>query len=82
VRATLAAYFVAGSLLSLAGLLVGGQVTADAVAAAAVMVPFLIAGFALSSPARRLLDRGWTRPVVLALAAAGALALLARTALG
>ena len=82
VRATLAAYFVAGSLLSLAGLLVGGQVGADALEAAAVMVPFLIAGFALSNPARRVLDRGWTRPAVLALAAGGALALLAQTALG
>lgn len=82
VRATLAAYFVVGSLLSLAGLLVGGQVGADALGAAAVMVPFLIAGFALSTPARRLLDRGWTRPAVLAIAAGGALALLVQTALG
>jgi uncharacterized protein len=82
VRATLAAYFVAGSLLSLAGLLIGGQVAAGALQAAAVMVPFLLAGFALSTPARRLLDRGWTRPAVLALAAAGAVALLAQTMLG
>jgi uncharacterized membrane protein YfcA len=82
VRATLAAYFVVGSLLSLAGLLVGGQVGPDALEAAAVMVPFLIAGFALSTPARRLLDRGWTRPAVLAIAAGGALALLVQTALG
>jgi uncharacterized protein len=82
VRATLAAYFVVGSLLSLAGLLVGGQVGADALEAAAVMVPFLVAGFALSTPARRLLDRRWTRPAVLAIAAGGALALLAQTALG
>jgi len=82
VRATLAAYFVVGSLLSLAGLLVGGQVGPDALEAAAVMVPFLVAGFALSTPARRLLDRRWTRPAVLAIAAGGALALLAQTALG
>jgi uncharacterized membrane protein YfcA len=82
VRATLAAYFAAGSVLSLAGLVVGGQVDGDAVRAAAVLLPFMIAGFALSGPARRLLDRGWTRPAVLALAAAGALALLAQAVLG
>jgi uncharacterized membrane protein YfcA len=82
VRATLAAYFAAGSLLSLAGLLVGGQFSADAVQATALMVPFMIAGFALSGPARRLLDHGWTRPAVLALASAGALALLWQVALG
>jgi hypothetical protein len=82
VRATLGAYFAAGSLLSLAGLLLGGQFSADAVQAAAVLVPFMIAGFALSGPARRLLDHGWTRPAVLVLAGAGALALLGQVALG
>lgn len=81
VRATLGAYFAAGSLLSIAGLLVGGQVDGDALRAAALLAPFMIVGFALSSPARRLLDRGWTRPAVLALAAGGALALLGQAAL-
>jgi uncharacterized membrane protein YfcA len=82
VRATLAAYFVAGSLLSLAGLFVGGQLSADALGAAAVMVPFLVAGFALSGPVRHLLDHGWTRPAVLAMAGLGALALLGHVAIG
>jgi uncharacterized protein len=45
-------------------------------------VPFMIIGFALSNPARRLLDQGWMRPAVLALASAGALALLAQAAVG
>jgi uncharacterized protein len=82
VRATLGAYFAAGSLLSLAGLLIGGQINGDAMSSAALMAPFMIVGFALSSPARRLLDRGWTRPAVLSVATAGALALLGRAALG
>jgi uncharacterized protein len=82
VRATLAAYFVVGSLLSLAGLLVGGQFSGGALEAAALMAPFLIAGFALSGPVRRHLDHGWTRPAVLAMAGAGALALLGQVALG
>jgi uncharacterized membrane protein YfcA len=82
VRATLGAYFAAGSLLSLAGLLVGGQFSGDALRAAALMVPFMLVGFALSTPARRLLDHGWTRPAVLVLAAGGALALLGQAAMG
>jgi uncharacterized membrane protein YfcA len=81
VRATLGAYFAAGSLLSLAGLLVGGQFSGDALRAAALMAPFMIVGFALSGPARRFLDRGWTRPAVLTVAAGGALALLGQAAL-
>jgi uncharacterized membrane protein YfcA len=82
VRATLGAYFAVGSLLSLAGLLLGGQFSSDALSAAALMAPFMIVGFALSGPARRLLDRGWTRPAVLALASGGALALLGQAAFG
>jgi uncharacterized protein len=82
VRATLGAYFAAGSLLSLAGLVVGGQFSGDALRAAALMVPFMLVGFALSTPARRLLDHGWTRPAVLVLAAGGALALLGQAAMG
>jgi uncharacterized protein len=45
-------------------------------------VPFLVAGFALSGPVRHLLDHGWTRPAVLAMAGLGALALLGHVALG
>jgi uncharacterized protein len=82
VRATLGAYFTAGSLLSLAGLAVGGQFSDGALQAAAVLLPFMLLGFALSNPARRFLDRGWVRPAVLALASGGALALLVQSALG
>ena len=82
VRATLGAYFTAGSLVSLAGLAAGGEFTVGALRAAAVLLPLMVVDFAVSSPARRLLDRGWTRPAVLALASAGALALLGQAALG
>jgi uncharacterized membrane protein YfcA len=82
VRATLGAYFTAGSVLSLAGLAIGGQFSADALGAAAVLLPFMIIGFAASTPARRFLDRGWSRPAVLGLASAGALTLLVQAALG
>lgn len=82
VRSTLAAYFTAGTLLSLAALALAGQVTADALGAGALLLVPTAAGFALSGPARRLLDRGWVRPAVVGLAATGAVALLVRAALG
>ncbi|MHA6794754.1 sulfite exporter TauE/SafE family protein [Pseudonocardia bannensis] len=78
VRATLAGYFTAGALLSLAGLAVAGQITGPAVTAGLYLLPFMIAGFVASSPLRRFLDRGRTRPVVVGLAAASALVLLVR----
>jgi hypothetical protein len=82
VRSTLAAYFTAGTALSLAGLGLAGQVAAPALGAGALLLGPTAAGFALSGPARRLLDRGWVRPAVVGLAAAGALVLLVRAALG
>jgi uncharacterized membrane protein YfcA len=82
VRATLAAYFTAGTVLSLAGLLVGGQVHGSQLLAAATLLPFMVAGFLLSGPARRLLDRGWVRPAVLAVSTAGALFLLVNAVVG
>lgn len=82
VRATMAAYFVVGSVLSLVGLLVGGQVTGEHLGAAAALLPFVVAGFLLSGPARRVLDRGWVRPAVLAISVVGAMTLLATAAAG
>lgn len=82
VRATLAAYFVAGSVLSLAGLAVAGEVTGAELLAGVALLPFMALGFLASGPARRVLDRGWTRPTVVGLAAAGALVLLGRAVLG
>ncbi|MGQ0573242.1 MAG: TSUP family transporter [Pseudonocardia sp.] len=82
VRATLAAYFVAGSVLSISGLALAGQVTGDGLRAGLLLLPFMLAGFLASGPARTVLDRGWTRPAVVGLAAAGALLLLARAAFG
>lgn len=82
VRSTLAAYFTVGAALSLAGLAVGGQVTPDALLAGALLLPFMLAGFLVSGPARPLLDRGWIRPAVIGVAAGGALALLVQAAVG
>ncbi|MDQ4118399.1 MAG: sulfite exporter TauE/SafE family protein [Actinomycetota bacterium] len=82
IRATLAAYFALGTALSLGGLALGGAVTGTALLHGAVLVPFLVAGFLVSGPARRVLDRGGTRPVVIALSAVSALVLLAQALSG
>ncbi|WP_433501919.1 sulfite exporter TauE/SafE family protein [Pseudonocardia halophobica] len=76
VRATLGAYFGVGTAMSLGVLAAGGQVDVSHLLQGAVLVPFAAAGLLLSNPLRRILDRGWTRPAVLGLAAAGAVTLL------
>jgi uncharacterized protein len=82
VRATLGAYFASGSLLSLVGLSLAGEVDGHGLLAAALLLPFMVVGFAASTPARRLLDRGWTRVAVLGVAIGGALILLGQAVLG
>lgn len=80
-RATLSIYFLLASLSSLVMLSVAGQVHAGHLKAAAFLLPFMLLGFALSSPARRFVDGGRLRAAVLAIAVAGAVALLVRTVL-
>jgi hypothetical protein len=65
-------YFVLGSVISLAALAAAGQVTGESLGRTAALAPFLLIGFALSGPARRVLDNGWTRRAVLSVAAASA----------
>lgn len=81
VRGTIGAYFALGSVTSIAALAAAGQVTGAALLSAAQLTPFLLAGFALSGPARLVLDRGWTRHAVLAVAAASAVLLIGRSLL-
>lgn len=78
VRGTIGGYFVLGSVISLAALAAAGQVSGESLVRTAVLAPFLLAGFALSGPARRMLDNGWTRHAVLAVAAVSATLLLGR----
>ncbi|WP_019812600.1 sulfite exporter TauE/SafE family protein [Saccharomonospora saliphila] len=82
IRATLAACFAIGSCLSLAALGVGGQLHTEQFYAVLWMLPFLLAGFLLSGPARRLFDGGRIRVAVLTVAAASAVALLVRAIVG
>jgi uncharacterized protein len=81
IRGTIAGYFVLGSVTSIIALAAAGQVTGSSLANTAVLTPFLLAGFALSAPARQVLDNGWTRYAVLTVAAASAVLLLGRVLL-
>lgn len=81
VRGTIGGYFVLGSVISLAALAAAGQVTGESLGRSAALAPFLLAGFALSGPARRVLDNGWTRRAVLVVAAVSAALLLGRVLL-
>ncbi len=82
VRATMAAYFVLGSAVSVAALAMAGQVGTRQLMATMVLTPFLVVGFALSGPACRVLDAGWTRRAVLAVAAGSAVLLIGQAAVG
>lgn len=81
VRSTLGAYFAAGSMMSILGLSLGGQVHGEQLLAAVVLFPFALIGFLLSGPLRKVLDAGRTRPALLAVAALSALALLLKAAI-
>lgn len=82
IRTTLAVYFLLGSLLSLAGLGLAGELQRDELVFAASAVPALVVGFALSGPLRRRLPADVVRALVLLVSGASALALLVRSALG
>lgn len=48
-RSTMSAYFTVGSILSLTGLTIGGQVRSEHLVAAATLLPFMVAGLWLSN---------------------------------
>lgn len=81
VRSTLGAYFAAGSVLSILGLALGGQIHGDQLLAAVILLPFALVGFLISGPLRHLLDAGRTRPALLIVAGLSALVLLLKAAL-
>jgi uncharacterized membrane protein YfcA len=75
-RATLARYFVIGSAFSLLALAVGGQFADRSLRLGLLLVPGTIAGFAVSHRLAAVLDRGWTRSVVLSLTVLSAIVVL------
>lgn len=81
IRATLAAYFLVGSVVSVFSLAVAGHLGWGDVRLAATLAPFLLLGFLLSGPVRALVDGERIRHAVLAVAGLSALALIGRSVL-
>ena len=75
-RATLALYFVFGSMLSIVLLSIAGEIELADIGRAAALLPAVFAGYVASRHAGRWLDRGMMRPAVLGFSAAAAILLL------
>lgn len=81
VRSTLAVFFLAGSMLGLGGLALGGELSGAQVASGLVWVPFGLLGYAVSAPLRARIDHDRFRRVVLAFCVVASLVVIARAAL-
>jgi uncharacterized membrane protein YfcA len=77
-RGTLAGFFVMGSLLSMVTLALVGRFGAHELVLGLALVPGTVAGYLLSPPFVRWLDRGYTRASVLAVSIGAGLVLIAR----
>lgn len=82
VRGTMGCVFFAGGALSLATLAVFGHFDLNQFWLGFILFPFMIAGFAISTPLQRLFSREMMRRFLLGLAAAGSIGILIRAALG
>lgn len=71
-RGTLSAFFVFGVTISLIGLALSGHFGREQALLALALMPGAPVGFVLSKHAAGVLDRGYTKPVVLALSAVAA----------
>lgn len=80
-RATIGIVFFLGSAISLVALALIGKAGVRDLVLALLLLPWMVAGFALSGPIAHRLSRRGVRSVLLALAAAGAVAVLATTLL-
>jgi hypothetical protein len=78
-RATLAGFFIMGTVVSLTGLVLVGNFDLPEIRATLILLPAIVVGFLLSGPALPLLDRGYTRAAVLLISAVSSLVLLVRS---
>jgi uncharacterized membrane protein YfcA len=77
-RGSLAGNLFVGALISLVAIIAVGRFGGAELRAACVLLPGVLTGFFVSGPTRRIVDRGYTRPAVLAVSALGAAALIVR----
>jgi uncharacterized membrane protein YfcA len=77
-RATLNAFFVVGSVISIAALWLAGGFGPGDIVLAATLLPFALVGFLFSGWGKQIVDRGQVKMVVLVVSTASAVILLAR----
>lgn len=82
VRSTLAVFFLVGSVISLTGLGLGGELTTEEAIAAVALAPMLVIGTFVAAPIKRRLSPSTIRPAILTVCAASALVLLVRSLTG
>jgi uncharacterized protein len=75
-RGTLAAYFIVGTVISLAALALAGRFGAEEIRLSAFLIPGTVLGYAMSHPAAAYLDSGRTRAAVLAVSALSAVSVI------
>lgn len=80
-RGTLAAFFLIGVTLSLAGLRVADRFGWTEVRLAGFLLPGILAGFLVSRRTARILDRGYTRPIILTVSALSSVLVVVRALL-
>ena len=78
IRSTISAFFVVGTLVSLAALWLVGRFGVGELRLTLVMLPGMLAGLALSRSIATYVDRGYTRPAVLAVVALTGAAIVVR----
>lgn len=78
-RGTLARFFTVGNVVAIPTLIVAGQLWTDELLPIAAVVPGALAGYAVSGWLAGHLDKRTARPMILALSAASAVAVLVRT---
>ncbi|KGN32621.1 hypothetical protein N802_17620 [Knoellia sinensis KCTC 19936] len=78
VRATLAAFFLVGAVLSSAALAIAGEFSRVQLLAGLMWVPFLLLGYAAASPLRARLDTARLRRAVLAFCVLAGVSILVR----
>lgn len=79
IRTTLAVFFLLGSLISLTGLAIGGELTRAQWHVALLMIPAILVGNLLSTLLKDRLSAAAIRPLVLLVCGASALALIVRS---
>jgi uncharacterized membrane protein YfcA len=82
VRASMAGYFILGSVVTLAGLSFADKFGSQEMKLGLLLLPASIAGFFASGPLLPIVDKGYTRPALLGVSVLAAVIILARLTFG